>query len=419
MKKYFYLLALLIVGVSCTKKEQKEEKTPVKEVGKVNFFMETSASMAGYFNGSTEFVKDIPNLLVDIEGKETFGKGPLKLYYVADSLTPYTGSTQDFIREISTTKVANEKSSEMHRILEMIASKTDSNDISLFVSDCILSYPDNVIKTNSEINKQKAPGELKALVKSTFLKLKRDNISASLYGFNSAFFGNYYTYQNAKLKLDGQERPYYLWVIGNKELVSKFNKKLADLNNFKPVLDLNFGLFDETIDDFETFFTYEREGEWKVDDKGIADLKASKKKPSAFAIAVDLSALPSSISTPDYLNQHLKTSSENLDFKIKNILLTKDLDKSNLKPREKEYLEDNTHVIVIEVSDIYKDNAKIDLKLPLVYDNGYKALSTMDDRELDSIPGKTFAFEHLIDGVREAYENSNDNFIHISIPVKK
>jgi hypothetical protein len=419
MKKYFYLLALLIVAFSCSKKEHKEEKVPDKEVGKINFFMETSASMAGYFNGSTEFVKDIPNLLVDIEGKESFGKSPLKLYYVADSLTPYTGSTKDFIREISTTKVANEKSSEMHRILEMIASKTDSNDISLFVSDCILSYPDNVIKTNSEINKQKAPGELKALVKSTFLKLKRDNISASLYGFNSAFFGNYYTYQNTKLKLDGQERPYYLWVIGNKELVSKFNKKLADLNNFKPVLDLNFGLFDKTIDDFETFFTYEREGEWKVDDKGIADLKASKKKPSVFAIAVDLSALPMSISAPDYLNQHLKTSSENLDFKIKNILLTKDLDKSKLKPREKEYLEDNTHVIVIEVSDIYKDNAKIELKLPLVYDNGYKAMSTMDDREFDSIPGKTFAFEHLIDGVREAYENSNDNFIHISIPVKK
>lgn len=419
MKKYFYLLALLVVAISCTKKETKQEKTPEKQVGKVNFFMETSGSMAGYFNGSTEFVKVIPNLLVDIEGKESFGKAPLKLYYVADSLTPYNGSTKDFIREISTTKVANEKSSEMHKILEMIASKTDSNDISLFVSDCILSYPDNVIKTNPEINKQKAPGELKALVKSTFLKLKRDNISASLYGFNSAFFGNYYTYQNAKLKLDGQERPYYLWVIGNKELVGKFNKKLADLNNFKPVLDLNFGLFDKTIEDFETFYTYERAGNWKAEDKGISDLEATKKKPSSFAIAVDLSALPNSVSAPDYLNKHLKTSSENLDFKIKNILLTKDLDKSKLKPREKEYLEDNTHVIVIEVSDLYKDKGSIDLKLPLVYDNGYKVMSTMDDRNLDSIPGKTFAFEHLIDGVREAYENSNDNFIHISIPVKK
>jgi len=99
--------------------------------------------------------------------------------------------------------------------------------------------------------------------------------------------------------------------------------------------------------------------------------------------------------------------------------LVADLDKSKLKPREKEYLENNTHVIVMEVTDIYKDKANIDLKLPLVYDNTYKEMSTMDDRTLDAIPGKTFAFEHLIDGVREAYENSNDNFIHISIPVKK
>ena len=405
--------------IGCSTKPPKEETVPEKQIGKVNFFMETSASMAGYFNGPTEFVKDIPNFLVDIEGRELGGKGPLKIYYVADSLTLYPKTTQDFIRDISTTKVANEKSSEMHKILEMIASKTDSNDISIFVSDCILSYPDNVIKTNSEINKQKAPGELKALVKDTFLKLKRQDISASLYGFSSAFLGNYYTYQNAKIKLNGEQRPYYLWVIGNKELVTKFNKQLSGINNFKPVIDLNFGLFDKTIENYQTFFTYEREGKWEVKDKGIANLEASKKKPSSFAIAVDLSALPNSIGTPEYLTKHLKTSSENLDFKIKNILLTKDLDKSKLKPREKEYLESNTHVIVIEVSDIYKDNAKIDLKLPLVYDNTYKEMSTMDDRTLESIPGKTFAFEHLIDGVKEAYENSNDNFIHISIPVKK
>ena len=419
MKKFVFILPFLFSLFSCSTKPKKEVSIPEKQIGKVNFFMETSASMAGYFNGPTEFVKDIPNLLVDIEGKELGGKGPLRIYYVADSLTLYTKTTKDFIRDISTTRVANEKSSEMHKILEMIASKTDSTDISIFVSDCILSYPDDVIKTNSEINKQKAPGELKALVKATFLKLKRNNISASLYGFNSAFFGNYYTYQNAKIKLNGEQRPYYLWVIGNKELVTKFNKQLTNVNNFKPLIDLNFGLFDKTIEDYQPFFTYEREGEWEPKDKGISNLKASKKKSSSFAIAVDLSALPNSISAPDYLNKHLKTSSENLDFKVKNILLTKDVDKSKLKPREKEYLENNTHVIVIEVTDIYKDNAKIELNLPLVYDNTYKDLSTMDDRSLDSIPGKTFAFEHLIDGVREAYENSNENFIHISIPVKK
>jgi hypothetical protein len=260
---------------------------------------------------------------------------------------------------------------------------------------------------------------LKALVKNTFLKFKRQDISASLYGFNSAFFGNYFTYQNGKIKLNGEQRPYYVWVIGNKELVGKFNKKLADLNNFKPVLDLNFGLFDKTIEDFDTFYTYERQGNWKAENNGISDLEVTKKKPSVFAIAVDLSALPNSISAPAYLNKHLKTSSENLDFRIKDILLATDLDKSKLKPREKEYLEKNTHVIIIEVSDIYKDKAAIDLKLPLVYDNTYKEMSTMDDRTLDAIPGKTFAFEHLVDGVREAYENSNDNFVHISIPVKK
>lgn len=418
MKKYFFLLPFLITVFSCTEKKKKEVTLPEKQVSKVNFFMETSASMAGYFNGSTEFVEDIPNLLVDIERKESFGKAPLKIYYVADSLTPYTGSTKDFIREISTTKVATEKSSEMHKILEMIASKTDSNDISLFVSDCILSYPDHVIKTNPQINQQKAPGELKALVKDTFFELKKKGISASLYGFSSAFFGNYYTYQNAKLKLDGQERPYYLWVVGNKELVSKFNKKLADLNSFKPVIDLNFGLFDETIDGFETFFTYEKSGEWQPKDKEISELKASKKNPAVFAIAVDLSSLPNSITSPDYLINHFIPSSENLEFKIKKILRTEDVDKSNLK-REKSFLTNNTHVIVIEVSDIYKGTGSIDLKLPLVYDNGYKAMSTMDDSILDSIPGKTFALEHLIDGVREAYENSNDNFIHILIPVNK
>jgi hypothetical protein len=425
MKKPIFIFCLLFCflqgGYDIAGKPTKRSSSLPTNIQNVNFFLETSASMAGYFNGSTEFSQVIPNLLVNIEGNVLSAKKPLQIYYVADSIIPYKKSTSSFIGAISTTKIAKSKSSEMHTIFENIARKTKANDISIFVSDCILSYPNAIVKASPQINRQKAPGALKALIKATFMKLKKQNVSVSLYGFNSKFFGDYYTYENQKLILNGDIRPYYVWVIGNKELVEKFNGQMANMSSFKPIIKMDFGLFDKTstVTDQEIFFAYKRAGDWEVDGKEISNAKVSKNVPLEFAFAFNLNSLPPYAQKVDYINKKINKLTKNVGWKINSIVLAKEINKAQLKPNEVKLVQNNSHVAVVEITGLYDKNAVLGLRLPLIYDDLYKKkLSVMDDRNLKSLQNKTFAFEHLVDGVREAYENPNDNFINITIPIK-
>lgn len=420
--KRFLILIVVVFFCNCSEKKKKEViVTPEKKISQINFFMETSGSMAGYLKGETAFRNNIPNLLVEIGGKIDSGHTPLRTYFVADSVTPFNGSTQEYINTIAVKSPANGKSSQMHKIFQMIADRTDSNDISLFVSDCILSYADDVIKQNQEINRVNAAGELKSTMTDAFLRLRKKNdMCASLYGFNSAFWGNYYTYQNTKLPLQGTiNRPYYIWVMGNKDLLLKFNKQLKELQGFKPDhIAIDFGIFSAPVQDYTILFMLGKKGEWSTNYKELEEVKASAKEKAAFSMAVDLSALPAYASDTAYLLKNLVISAGGLTTAISRVFLTSGINRTQLKEKEKDIVNNNTHIIEVEINDIYK-SGNIDITLPLQYDTAYRKQSIMDDRIVGDIAGKTFAFEHLVDGVRNAYQTNNQHFIQISIPVKK
>lgn len=396
---------------------QKENK-----IDKINFFMETSGSMAGYLKGSTDFAKTIPNLLVAIENKTDSVEMPLHNYFISDSVTSFKGKTRDFIYALSTQKAPKDKSSEMDKIFKMIADKTDSNDISIFVSDCILSYSDKDIQTHPEINIEKAEAGLKPLITSTFDELqKKNDICASIYGFNSSFDGTYYTYKNGRLPINfNVKRPYYIWVLGNRELLKKFNVQLKKLEQFKPdLIDMDFGIFNKPINDYDLFFKLKKGGEWEPDNKGISNAVISKNNPLTFAISLDLSSLPDYAKDTAYLIKNLNKNKETADFKVTRVLLKDNINRADLKKNELDAYNNATHIFIFEVDNIYKPKGEIAINLPLDYDTSYRKLSIMDDRKLADISGKTFAFQYLVDGVRAAYQNPNQYFINIIIPIKK
>ncbi len=63
--------------------------------------------------------------------------------------------------------------------------------------------------------------------------------------------------------------------------------------------------------------------------------------------------------------------------------------------------------------------ASINVTLPLKYDNWYNAWSCMDDKDITAEAGKTFAFEYLIQGVIEAYETKNKDYINLNFNLNK
>jgi hypothetical protein len=420
MNKLVTLIAMLFL-IACNEDVKPIITLPEKKISKINFFMENSGSMAGYVQGATEFRNNIPNLLVEVDGKIDSGLATLRTYFIADSLVAFNGTTQEFINTIAVNNPAYGKSSQMHKIFKMIANKTDSNDISMFVSDCILSYPDAEIKRKPQINYENAAGELKSTITNAFLDLQqKNNICASLYGFNSRFNGYYYTYQNTPVKLSGNiPRPYYIWVIGNRDLLIRFNKQLKKLQGFRPDnIFIDFGLFSKSIEDYTILFMFDRQGDWSTDYKKLEEVSASAKKPAVFSIAFDLSSLPSYASDTNYLLKNLTIESSGLTAHIKRVLPATSIERSRLKEKEKGIIEKNTHVVQVEITDIFQSGL-LNIRLPLQYDTSYRKQSVMDDRNVNDASGKTFAFEHLVDGVRNAYQNNDQNFIQISIPVKK
>lgn len=422
MKNGILLFSFFVV-CSCSNNDKKiKTVSQERKIDKINFFMETSGSMAGYLKGSTDFVKTIPNLLVAIEQKADSGRLKMHNYYIADAVIPFKGTTEDFIYTLSTQHPAKEKSSEMHKIFQLIADKTDSNDISMFVSDCILSYTDKDITANREINREKAEGGLKPFITSTFNRLRSKNdMCASVYGFNSDFEGTYYTYQNGRLpiKKGSVKRPYYLWVIGNKALLKKFNAQLQQLESFKPDVAMDFGIFDKPVTGYNIFFRFKKTGTWQPEGDQLTNAKITKSTPATVAIGADLSALPAYAKDTDYLKKNLRLDKGNVAFNILAILMPGTIDKADLKKNELDALANASHIFVIAITDVYKPKAEMKMTLPLQYDTAYRNISIMDDRNIKDISGKTFAFRHLVDGVRAAYQSPDQNFIAISIPVKK
>jgi hypothetical protein len=197
-----------------------------------------------------------------------------------------------------------------------------------------------------------------------------------------------------------------------------FNKQLLAIESFTPELIVDFGMFEKPIDTYNILFKTDRYGKWATNETEITEIEITKTNPIKFTISLDLSLLPKYAQDTGYLKKNLKASCKDAVGKIVDVKRAKDLDISKAASHEKEFLQNASHAISIEISDMYKSQAQISLQLPLKYNTEYIDWSIMDDKVKAVLDGKTFAFQYLVDGVKEAYQN-NDNFIKIAITLKK
>ena len=413
-------LAIIISLNSCSDNDTTPKiLAKEKQIGNIHFYVETSASMGGYFKNNAEFKTTISDLTTKIE--KTIK--PIDIWFIADSIKRYNKSTQEFSSDIATTKIADQKSSQLHKILANIAEKNDSNDVSILVSDCILSFPDNEITKNHEINKTEASNALKSNIYSNFSDLKKKGLATSVYAFTSKFYGTYYDYQNGKhdFSKQGIKRPYYIWVIADKDLLAKFNSKLSDISSFMPEKSLQFGLSEEAINKFDIIPQIERKGADFMPTKvGLEEIEGIKKNDSLkFCVALNLDNLPIYAKEINYLNENMIL--ENHGCTATKLVKSKSTcDKSKLKSDVQiEKFDKNTHFIIVSISEMPLKDASIHIMLPLKYDTWYESWSVPDDKDVKNIGNTTFAFNHLIDGVKEAYETKNKNYVDFTLTLQK
>ena len=191
----------------------------------VNFFMENSASMDGYVNGTTEFKDVLGKMIVSSHHhcKST------DLYFVNNAVYQADGNAINFIQMLnpSRIKVGNVGSTDVNQIFRNILNRTKKDTISVLFSDCIYS----VKNVTDELD------NAKNATTDAFLTALKSNpeLATIILQFSSKFSGFYYDRNDVPYKCDSV-RPFYVVITGNKSALKQIYKdfkinKLPGLKN--------------------------------------------------------------------------------------------------------------------------------------------------------------------------------------------
>lgn len=180
--------------------------------GKVKLYLENSGSMDGYIHdGSTRYKQALTQILWAIDG--SFGKSNLKINLINDSVypKPFSG-VLSFISQLKPNspffKVGFTGNTNLNLMLETILDTHQTNDVSVFISDCIYS--------------DKALGLMEKQVQGLFnsKKSKLADLTVAVLALHSDFKGKFYP-PNGGVQVINKDRPYYAIIIGKKYLVEK------------------------------------------------------------------------------------------------------------------------------------------------------------------------------------------------------
>lgn len=234
MKKYtplIIILALLGIVVLClTGKDDGKYVVTYDEVepiepcktskgnhfSKVRLFIENSAGMKGYMQAGSELKDAVEHYVSDLARESD----TLELYLVSDNLSPKDATLMEFMSMLGESCTALH--TEIPKIFDLaLAQINEPNSVNVLITDAILS-----VKGASA---DKCFESSKTRVKDTFRShLKSDpDFGIEIYRMRSTFEGRYYYDSIGKeygTNLPPTKRPYYMFVMGDKQALSAANE---------------------------------------------------------------------------------------------------------------------------------------------------------------------------------------------------
>lgn len=184
----------------------------------LNIYVENSGSMNGYMCKGSNLKDAVYDYVSDLK-KNT---KKCNLFYINSQIIPCNVTLDNYIKNLTPASFANAggnlKDTDLRKIFNLIMNRQESNTVSVFVSDCILDLPDSATDFF---------GNCQVSVKNTFNEaiVKNPNLGVEIMRLHSKFDGYWYCGKN-KQKLDGVKRPYYIWVIGDKNILAMLNEKV-------------------------------------------------------------------------------------------------------------------------------------------------------------------------------------------------
>lgn len=389
------------------KNEINRKKTNTNEISQntfvkpiINVYIENSGSMDGYVKGVTEFEQTVYSYLSDIKISDLTDS--LNLLYINSKTIPWGSDIADFIEKLEPAtfrlRGGNRQTTDISDLLKIILSETKENHVSIFISDCIFSPGKSRNAEQYLVNQQIG---IKTNM-AEYLK-KHTNTAVCVYQFSSQFDGFYYNRYDKPTKIK-DNRPFYIWIIGDKQYIAELSKKVPE-SKFKGSGVQN--LFTITQGNQKVDYAIRiGSGKFELDKSNPKTaIKSAKKdyhsKKLSFVVEANLSTF--------LLNDNYLKDIENYELNDKDY----QLQIANSSNNGYGY----THSLKLSSDIVKSSNLSIKLKT-----NVPRWVEEINDEEginikADGAMGKTFGIKYLINGVYEAFTQKNEYYTDIKISV--
>jgi len=375
----------------------------------INVFLDNSASMEGYMKSRTEFTEIVDDMLTDLNKTNNF-KNNLKCFTISDELRTHNlDSFQRCLRIDSKHRIGIGKSSKLDSILTVIISTTDTSDISLLITDGIISGSDEEIRsyrtiTKGEYNFDKK-NDFKNIVKSIVDKNKDLGIIIQFY--NSNFSGKYYKLDNSFIDSNFSSRPFYVIILGREKLLQKFYKQkiLKD-----PIAEIIISDCDGNLIPVQT-----------SDTKGVVANfanKTVKEEKNKEGLTMYLLIPDGFLFFNDFIKNKYKVIYNDTDTAIISGKIVKSSElKINNDPKIKNLITTHSHAIQLSAEVGLKSGDKVEIAhyIDPTLINRYNA---EDDRIIDISYSKTLNLRYFIQGIIDGKGKENNKLFSEIINIK-
>lgn len=420
---FILLLPVIFIISGCEDKPEVITKTNVT----INLIIDNSASLAGYFSGRTEFKENISGLVsifdkmlgdsivfrantdtALVTNLYVFRK--LEIIFGSDSNFNFTGLTAPQFIDSMNNGITIRNSSNLDEVLtRMISKHSDKKSISVFISDGV--YDDKTSDCDNKI------ATMRAKIASLFNIANNKNLSTVVYQFNSKFSGAYYTCSGNVIPIM-QQRPYYIWFIGDSDYLIELVKRLEIIQNFKPVNKVYCGAKVKNINSELLSQTYLNGINALIpsdtgDPQIIAGKDAEANDPVTFSIGFDFSMLPSVLQSDTVMNRLFEVESKLITQARPAKIYSASNYKSKIDPNDVGALGKYTHFIEFAFSRILYDNevSSFKVKLKNIIPQWVKTAATNNDNDIRGFgANKTFGLDQFIYGIYDAYSGKDDIF---------
>ncbi|TXK50283.1 hypothetical protein FVR03_05165 [Pontibacter qinzhouensis] len=436
----YLLLSLLLVVSGCYKKEssgeetgeatatveQKDEPrtttTAPAESSKVdvNLYLEVSNGMKGFMPPAeagrkpTEFQSRLNKMISEVQDGIYVDS---KSYYLAkqdnqgrpvlDSVS-YSTLKSTVVSGIKANVLGTPLPAMLQAALEKSVAQ---NTVSIIVSDFIHG-PDprdqgQFISLDSDIRSSLKLAEHKGLVVAVLADA-------------SSFYGSYYPAVKkpaVSKKLDGEEIPYYIWVIGKQQEVQVVTNKV--LRNL-PAQQAYFGFGYTTLPYSAVLKSKQFRPAGVVyctsrtaETCTSVNIQPQKDEPVSFTIGVDLNTLPASMQELAYLKRNLKLAATGCRATIGDISAATEDTKAIPE------LAGYTHFVQVNVPELTANKGTLALQLQQVVPTWIENWSTENDNDPAADPKKTYQFNKIIDGVQALYRDQRKHVFSLTMDFNK